>query len=283
MRGPVAIDGHTRVAGIIGWPVEHSLSPAMHNAAFRELGLNWLYAAFPVSPDRVPEAVRGLAAAGCAGLNVTIPHKQAVIACCSAVSDAVEAIGAANTLVPDGAGGFRADNTDAAGFLHALDSEAPLELDTTRVLVIGAGGAARAVVWALRSRGARVLVANRTAERAADLGEPVPFSREALDEAAGDADLVVNCTSLGMHGELPEELPLDALGPGHVVADIVYRPGGTAWLAAAEGRGARVVDGLSMLLHQGADAFRQWTGEEPPIEAMAAALGRPAARGSGAR
>jgi shikimate dehydrogenase len=279
----VAIDGRTRVAGIIGWPVEHSLSPAMHNAAFRALGLNWLYAAFPVAPDRVAEAVRGLAAAGCAGLNVTIPHKQAVIACCSAVSDAVEAIGAANTLVPDGTGGFRADNTDAAGFLRALESEAPLELDTTRALVIGAGGAARAVVWALRSRGARVLVANRTAERAADLGEPVPFSREALDEAAADADLVVNCTSLGMHGELPEELPLDALGAGHVVADIVYRPGGTVWLAAAEGGGARVVDGLSMLLHQGADALRQWTGEEPPIEAMAAALGRPAARGSGAR
>jgi shikimate dehydrogenase len=268
---------------VFGDPVAHSKSPAFQNAALRSCGIETQYVKIHARPDELSDALRALPAAGFLGANVTIPHKQAVIACCSAVSDAAEAIGAANTLVSDGAGGFRADNTDAAGFLHALESEAPLELETTRALVIGAGGAARAVVWALRSGGARVLVANRTAERAADLGEPVPFSREALDEAAGDADLVVNCTSLGMHGELPEELPLDALGPGHVVADIVYRPGGTAWLAAAEGRGARVVDGLSMLLHQGADAFRQWTGEEPPLEAMAAALGRPAARGSGAR
>ncbi len=126
------IDGTTRVAGIIGWPVEHSLSPAMHNAAFAALGLNWVYTAFPVHPERVPEAIRGLAAAGVAGLNVTIPHKAAVVACCSSVSPAVEAIGAANTLVPDGEGGFRADNTDAEGFLRALDEQAPMSTWTAR-------------------------------------------------------------------------------------------------------------------------------------------------------
>jgi len=270
----VTIDGRTRVAGIIGWPVEHSLSPAMHNAAFAALGLNWIYAAFPVDPARVPEAVRGLAAAGCAGLNVTIPHKQAVIDCCSSVSDAVAAIGAANTLVPDGDGGFRADNTDAAGFLRALDEQAPLDLAGRDALVIGAGGAARALVFALRSRGARVRVANRTPARAAELGEAVPFVPQALETVAARSALVVNTTSLGLHGDAPPpELPLAGLGRDQVVADIVYRPGGTPWLAAVGARGARTVDGLGMLLHQGAAAFEQWTGHEAPTEVMRAALG----------
>lgn len=270
----MTIDGRTRVAGIIGWPVEHSLSPAMHNAAFAALGLNWLYAAFPVHPDRVAEAVRGLAAAGCAGLNVTIPHKQAVIPCCSDVSEAVTAIGAANTLVPDGAGGFRGDNTDAAGFLRALDEQAPLDLAGSDALVIGAGGAARAVVFALRSRGARVRVANRSAARAAELGDPVPFVTQALETVAAQSALVVNATSLGLHGDSPPpELPLAGLGRDQVVADIVYRPGGTPWLAAAAARGARPVDGLGMLLHQGAAAFEQWAGQAAPVEVMRRALG----------
>lgn len=269
------VSGATQVTGIIGWPVAHSLSPAMHNAAYGALGLDWTYVAFPVDPARVAEAVRGLAAAGVAGLNVTIPHKQAVLEECSAVSDAVAAIGAANTLVPDGAGGWRADNTDAPGFLRALDEAAPLALDGRTALVIGAGGAARAVVFALRQRGARVLVANRTPTRAAALGDPVGFSRDALEDAAGQSALVVNCTSLGLHGDgIPDELPLAAIGPGQVVVDVVYRPGGTAWLAAAAGSGARCVDGLGMLLHQGAAAFVQWTGQEPPIGVMRDALVR---------
>ncbi|HEX2507757.1 MAG TPA: shikimate dehydrogenase, partial [Miltoncostaeaceae bacterium] len=222
------IDGGTRVAGIIGWPVEHSLSPAMHNAAFAALGLNWAYVAFPVPPDRVEAAIAGLAAAGCAGLNATIPHKAAALRVASAASEAAVAIGAANTLVPDGAGGFRADNTDAAGFLRALDEQAPLDLDGAQALVLGGGGAARAVVHALRSRGARVLVANRTPARAAELGDPVPFAPRALRKAAAQAALVVNATSLGLDGgEPPPELPLAGLGPGQVVADVVYRPGGT--------------------------------------------------------
>ena len=270
----MGIDARTRIAGIIGWPVEHSLSPAMHNAAFRALGLNWLYGAFPVHPARVEEAVRGLAAAGVAGVNVTIPHKQAVLAACSAVSEAVAAIGAANTLIPDGEGGFRAENTDAAGFLRALDEADTPGLDGARVLMVGAGGAARAVAFALGTRGARVRVANRTLERAAALGETVPFERAALDRAAAESDLVVNATSLGLKdAAIPGDLPLDGIGPGQTVADIVYKPGGTAWLAAAGDRGARTVDGLAMLLHQGAAAFAAWTGLEPPVEVMRAALG----------
>jgi shikimate dehydrogenase len=267
------IDGGTRVAGIIGWPVEHSLSPAMHNAAFAALDLNWTYVAFPVPPERAEQAIAGLAAAGCAGLNATIPHKLAALRAASSASEAAVAIGAANTLVPDGDGGFRADNTDAAGFLRALDEQAPLQLAGADALVLGAGGAARAVVHALRLRGARVRVANRTAARAAELGDPVPFAPEALDLVAGQSALVVNATSLGLRGDgPPPELPLAGLGRGQVVADVVYRPGGTPWLAAAAARGARTVDGLGMLLHQGAAAFAQWTGREPPLDAMRAAL-----------
>jgi shikimate dehydrogenase len=267
------IGAGTRVAGIIGWPVGHSLSPAMHNAAFAELGLDWAYVAFPVPPARVGEAVRGLAGAGVAGLNVTIPHKEAVLAACGRRSDAVRAIGAANTLVPDGDGGWDADNTDAAGFLRALDELAPRDLAGEDVLLIGAGGAARAVAHALRGRGARLRVANRTEARAAGLGTPVPFARTELERAAAGAALVVNATSLGLgRDDVPPELPLDALGEGQAAADVVYRPGGTPWLAAAAARGARPVDGLAMLLHQGAAAFRAWTGVEPPLDAMRRAL-----------
>ena len=269
-----APSGATRVAGIIGWPVAHSLSPAMHNAAFAALGLDWVYVAFPVEEGRVPDALTGLAAAGVAGLNVTIPHKQAALAQASAASDAASAIGAANTLVPDGAGGFRADNTDAAGFLRALDEQAPLDLDGAEALVIGAGGAARAVVWALRSRGARIRVSNRTEEKAAALGDVVEFAPGPLAEAASSAAIVVNTTSLGLHEDAPPpELPLRALDPSSVVVDVVYRRGGTPWLHEVAAHGCRTVDGLGMLLHQGAAAFAQWTGQEPPVEVMREALG----------
>ncbi len=266
-------DASTRLTGILGWPVEHSLSPAMHNAAFASRGLNWAYLAFAVEPPRIGEAVRGLAAAGCAGLNVTIPHKQSVIEWCSGASPAVEAIGAANTLIPDGAGGFRAENTDAEGFLRALDERGAGEMTGGRVLLIGAGGAGRAVAYAVRSRGGTLLVTNRTPERAAQLGEPVPFTVAAINDAAVECALVVNATSLGMGSdEVPPELPLRGIGPDQAVNDLVYRPGGTPWLAAAAARGARTVDGLGMLLHQGAAAFERWTGVDAPVEVMRDAL-----------
>ena len=271
------IDAQTAVTGILGWPVSHSLSPAMHNAAFEALALNWIYVAFPVHPDRVAAAVEGLAATGCRGANVTVPHKAAVLASVSGRSAAVEAIGAANTLVPDGDGGFWADNTDAEGFLRAFDEATGVDVSGQAVLVIGAGGAARAVVWALGERGANVTLSNRTDARAAELSNrTVPFTPDALRAAAGRALVVVNTTSLGMgRTEVPVELP--EVGPGQVAYDLVYRPGGvTPWTAACHARGAIVVDGAAMLLHQGAAAFSQWTGVEPPISAMRAALGLPA-------
>jgi shikimate dehydrogenase len=245
----------------------------MHNAAFAALDLNWAYLAFAVDPERIGDAVRGLAAVGCCGLNVTIPHKQAVIGCCSSVSAAVEAIGAANTLIPDGAGGFRGANTDAEGFLRALDECIPDDVAGKRVLLIGAGGAGRAVAHAVRSRGGHLLVANRTPAKAAELGEPVPFEPAAIEAAASEAALVVNATSLGMgDADVPAELPLAGIGPDQVVYDLVYRPGGTPWLASAAARGARTVDGLGMLLHQGAASFERWTGLDAPVDVMRAAL-----------
>ena len=263
----------TRFAGVIGWPVGHSLSPSMHNAAFRALGLDWAYLAFPIEPDHLEAAVRGLFRAGCSGLSVTIPHKQAVLACCDEVTPAVQAIGAANTLVPLADGRIRGDNTDAQGFLRALDEAAPVDLAGAEVLMIGAGGAAKASAFALRERGARLRVANRTAAKAEALGDVVPFTPDAIDEAAASAAVVVNASSLGLGSDhVPADLPVDSLGPGTVAYDIVYRQEPTPWLAAAAARGARTVDGLGMLLHQGAAAFSQWTGVEPPLDAMRAGL-----------
>jgi shikimate dehydrogenase len=272
-RVVAALDASTRLSGIIGRPVSHSLSPAMHNAAFAACGLNWAYLAFDVEDARVAEAMTGLAAAGCAGLNVTIPHKQTVMAHCSSVSEAATAIGAVNTLIPDGSGGWHGDNTDAAGFARAVDDAVPEDVLAGVVLLVGAGGAARAVAHAVATRGGRLLVSNRSPEKAAELGWVVPFDPISLNAAAAQAALVVNATSLGMGSDdVPSELPLVGIGPEQVVNDLVYRPGGTPWSAAAAARGARTVDGLGMLLHQGAAAFEQWTGTPAPVDVMRAAL-----------
>ncbi len=274
-RVVATLDATTRFAGIIGWPVSHSLSPVMHNAAFHATGLNWAYLAFPVETTRVGQALAGLAAAGCCGLNVTIPHKQAVLEHCSSISEAASTIGAANTLIPDGGGGFRADNTDAEGFQRALDEAIPDDVAAGVVLLIGAGGAARAVAHAVTSRGGRLLVSNRSPQKAAELGWVVPFDPAALNAAAREATLVVNATSLGMGSDdCPLELPLSGIGPKQVVNDLVYRPGGTPWSAAAAARGARTVDGLGMLLHQGAAAFERWTGQTAPVDVMREAIQR---------
>lgn len=270
------IGGSTRVAGVIGWPIAHSLSPAMHNAGYSALGLDWVYVPIAVPPDRLATAIPGLAASGFAGLNVTIPHKEEALALSSSASDVARNIGAANTLIPDGDGGFSADNTDAVGFERAVEEVAPGALDGADALLLGAGGSAQAVAWALRKRGCRVTVANRTPERAQGLGAVIPFEREAVDEAASSASIVVNATSLGMSADgPPPELPLASIAPGSVVVDLVYSPGGTPWLRAAQVAGAIAVDGRGMLLHQGAASFSIWTGELAPLEAMRAALETP--------
>jgi shikimate dehydrogenase len=254
--------------GVCGWPVAHSRSPQMHNAALAAAGLDdWRYLRLPLPPELFAEAVRALPAAGFRGVNVTIPHKRAALALADGASDAARAIGAANTLTfEDGA--IHADNTDAPGLLAAL-GESPAG---RTALVLGAGGAGRAAAWALAGAGADVTIWNRTPERARKLAATVGGHAA---EAPWAADIVVNCTSVGLYDPDAtfKALPLgaDELGAGSLVVDMVYRVGGTRFLDAARTRGARVVDGLEVLVAQGAASFERWTGLEAPREAMRAA------------
>lgn len=274
------IDGETQLVGAIGWPIAHSLSPAMHNAAFQALGLNWCYVPLPVRPGQVEAALRGLVALGFRGANVTVPHKQAVIPYLDAVSDDARAIGAVNTLVVKD-GRLLGDNTDATGFLVDL-RRAGFEPVGRRALVLGAGGGARAVAYALAMAGTDVVVLNRTPSRAETLVRDlaawvppvslrsVPLSRQALSRLAPTADLIVNATSVGMWPDVdtspwPDDLPIP---PGCTVYDLVYRPARTRLLRQAEACGAQGIGGLGMLVHQGALAFEMWTGQDAPVGVM---------------
>lgn len=253
--------------GVVGWPVAHSRSPAMHTAALVQLGLDgWTYQRLPVPPDQFDESVRELPAAGFVGVNVTIPHKEAALALADTASDAARAIGAANTLTFTAEGHIHAENTDAPGFLATL----PWPAEGRTAVVLGAGGSARAVAWALQSAGAAdVAVWNRSPERAerlaADLGV------EAVT-AVHAADLLVNCTSSGLTDVTAtfKELPLsaDAISDYTCLVDLVYRDGDTALISAARDRDVAVVDGLEILVHQGALSLEAWTGVRAPIEAM---------------
>jgi shikimate dehydrogenase len=252
-----------RRLGVLGWPVAHSRSPAMHAAAFAALGLEeWRYQRLPVPPELFAETARALPGASFAGANVTIPHKEAALALADEASPAAREIGAANTLSFRADGAVEAENTDAPGFLAAL----PGPVAGRTVLVLGAGGSARAVVWALRRAGAAdVAVWNRTSERARRLDARVV-------RAAEPADLLVNCTSVGLAdpSQTFKDLPVtaDTVGNFQWVADFVYRKGGTVLIAAARARGAEVVDGLEILVRQGALSFERWTGRPAPVDAM---------------
>jgi shikimate dehydrogenase len=249
------------LAGVLGYPVGHSRSPAMMSAAFRELGLDWRYFRLPVSPELFAETVRSLHGSGFVGANVTIPHKLAALEHADEATPAARAVGAANTLAfADGR--IEADNTDAGGILDALGE--PL---AEHALVLGAGGAGRAAVWALKEAGVDVAVWNRTPERAEGLGvrrleRPEP------------AELVVNATSVGMAGQTNAAtmLGLEGIEPPRVLVDLVYGDEPTALARWAADRGARVVDGREVLVRQGARSLERWTGMPAPIAAMRAAL-----------
>jgi shikimate dehydrogenase len=252
--------------GLLGWPVAHSRSPAMHQAAYAALGLEgWRYQRLPVPPELFAETVRALGPAGFAGANVTLPHKEAALAAADEATPAARAIGAANTLTFTG-GAVRADNTDAPGLIAAL----PEPPRGRRALVLGAGGSARAAVHALREAGADVEVHNRTPERARALAEQLGAR---VAERPGPGDLLVNCTSVGLDD--PAALPADPGGFGLVV-DLVYRDGGTALVRRAAELGIPAVDGLEVLVRQGALSLERWTGRPAPLAAM-----RRAARGGG--
>jgi len=257
--------------GVLGWPVAHSRSPAMHQAAFAAAGLSgWRYQGLPAPPELLAELVPALPGAGFRGANVTIPHKERALRLADRASAAALAIGAANTLTfaPDGT--IEAENTDAPGLIAAL----PTPVRGLRALVLGAGGSARACAWALREAGAaEVMVWNRSAERARALAEQLDV--RAVADAPG-ADLLVNCTSVGLAD--PEstfkELPLaaDTVGRFPFVVDLVYRDGDTALIAAAKAAGCRVVDGLEVLVRQGALSFERWVGAPASLDAMRSAL-----------
>lgn len=275
-----AISGRTRVVALLGYPVEHSRSPAMQNAAFCALGLDYRYVPCPVAPAALAAAVRGLRALGFAGANLTVPHKERVMPYLDGISREARLIGAVNTLVRRG-GRLIGHNTDAGGFLRAFREDTKVAVRGGRFLVLGAGGAARAVAAALALAGAHaVVVANRTPGRAAALVRRfrrtlprVRWAVASLDAPPPAAQFraVVQCTSLGLRPTDPSPLPAGWLEPGVAVYDLIYHAP-TRLLREAEAVGAICAGGLGMLLHQGALAFTLWTGRRAPIEVMRRAL-----------
>ncbi|WP_438433253.1 shikimate dehydrogenase [Gorillibacterium sp. sgz500922] len=277
-KGLRRVDSRTVLYGVFGDPVAHSQSPRMLNRAFAETGLPAVYTAFHVKPSALAEAVQGIRALGLRGVNVTIPHKVDVMAHLDAIDESARSIGAVNTIVNDG-GRLTGYNTDGIGYVRSLREETGFEAAGRRIAVLGAGGAARGIVWALAQGGAaEIIILNRTAARAVELAASLSgvsgarvrgFGMEDAPRVLEGASLIVNTTKAGMHpyvGETPlsaELLPNDA-----IVSDIVYNPRRTLLLEQAEERGCAVHGGLGMFVHQGAYAFELWTGLEAPVEAM---------------
>jgi shikimate dehydrogenase len=271
----VHLSARTRLAAVIGSPVAHSRSPAIHNAAFAAAGLDWAFLAFEVPPGGAVAALDAVRALGLGGLSVTMPHKGDVAAAVDERSEVVERLGAANCVVPVGGGRLRGESTDGAGFVRSL-ADAGFEPAGRRCTVVGAGGAARAVVLALAAAGAAaVTVSNRSAGNARRAAALAPgtgrVAEPGVAAAITEADLVVNATPIGMGADGAVPFDPSLLGAGQVVADLVYDPLETPLLAAAAAAGCRTVDGLGMLVHQAALAFEAWTGEAAPLEAMRAA------------
>ncbi len=277
----IEIDGQTQLVGVIGWPVTHSLSPLLHNAVFAHLGLNWRYVPMPVREADLTAAVRGLAALGFRGANVTVPHKTAVIPLLNSVTDAVHVVGAVNTIRVDlSTGKLEGLNTDMSGFLTDLAANSVRIENGTPVIILGAGGAARACAAGLVRSGAKVTLVNRSLERAQAV---VQFLRSSWPQSSVTAEpmsalpwllkgvtLIVNATSVGLWPDVnvspwPPEVPFP---PGVTVYDTIYRPLKTRLMQDAEKAGARVVGGLGMLIYQGAAAFEAWTGQPTPLQVM---------------
>ena len=277
------ITGQTKIVGIIGDPIKHSRSPQIHNAAITALGLDYVYVAFHVQPDNLGAAIEGFKATNVVGINVTIPHKQNVISYLDEISREATLIGAVNTLIFKD-GGIIGENTDAPGFLQAME-EAGLDVPQGgSAVIIGAGGSARAVVVALALAGIRTIcIANRTVSRAVALATDLSKQTDAsiygigiddpkLSNAVGTSQLIVNTASTSMDVSHPLLIDPEWLEPQSIVYDIVYTPPETRLLQAASGKGCHTIGGLGMLVHQGAIAFEKWTGVNPPVETMRQAL-----------
>jgi shikimate dehydrogenase len=261
----VTIDQYTELYGIIGNPVRHSLSPAMHNAAFRDKGINAVYLAFePADPG---DCIRGVRSMGVRGLSVTIPFKTDILPLLDEVDDLAMRIGAVNTVVNNG-GRLKGYNTDAPGALRALEEKT--ELPGRKVAIIGAGGAARAIGFILRQRGLEIIIANRSVDRGTDLSRSLGCGFIPLDKLAdAHADILVNTTPVGMSSHVDgSPVQEKTFREGMVVMDIIYNPAKTLFLSMAEARGCRIINGLPMFIYQGSEQFRLWTGLDAPIDVM---------------
>ena len=272
------LSGTTNVAGIIGWPVEASLSPAIHNAAFAATRLDWVYVAFPVRPGEAARAVQAMRALGVRGLNVTMPHKQEVIPALDGLSPEAERAGAVNTIVAD-RDRLLGTNTDGTGFIRFLEQDVEVSPSGMRALILGAGGSARAVSLALADAGAEVVVAARRAEQAEAIAGRAPgrVRGVSLDAAAvgaelDAADLIVNATPVG-RDDTSSPLDASAIQSRHLTVDLIYHPVTTPLVRTARERGSRAFNGLGMLVHQAALSFEIWTGVVAPIDAMRAEVG----------
>jgi len=274
------VSGKTRLCGVIGDPIEHTMSPAIHNAAFAQMGLDYLYVPFHVKKEELGKAIDGMRALNMRGLNVTIPHKVTIIPLLDELDPLAEKIGAVNTVTNDD-GVLKGSNTDASGFLQAL-LERGIEPEGKRIVILGAGGASRAISFILAERGAYLVILNRLLERAEELAswlstifnmevKALELVEENLAQVLDEADILVNATSVGMSPNISETpVPSNLLRPGLIAFDIVYNPIKTRLLREAEEAGAETVSGVDMFVWQGALAFERWTGVKAPLELMQA-------------
>lgn len=267
------ISGKTRLAGVAGWPIAHSRSPQLHNFWLRRYEIDGAYIPLAIKPDNFESAVRALPKLGFSGCNVTLPHKEAALDVCDRVDSAARMIGAVNTIVVTEDGSLEGSCTDGYGFLQALKEGAPeLDLTGTRALLVGAGGSARAIAFALLEGGvSELIIVNRSRARAEKLSNSMGGEIKVADwgkrsEQLDEIQLLVNSTTLGMQGQPKLDLALDILPRDSVVMDAVYTPILTPLLAAAQGRGNRIVDGLGMLLHQARPGFAAWFGRQPVVD-----------------
>ncbi len=279
-----SITGKTKVCGIIGDPIEHSMSPVMHNAAFEALGLDYAYLPFRVRREELPEAIAGIRALSVVGLNVTLPHKVDVIPLLDKLDTLAERVRAVNTIVNEG-GVLTGYNTDAPGFLQALRSKS-IEPDGKKIVILGAGGAAKGISFILAEAGANLVILNRTLPKAEELKSQIAqfyrqnlkamtLNEENMAKALGGADVLVNTTSVGMvPGVDQTPVPAKLLKSDMTVFDIVYNPLETRLLREAKAAGARTIDGLDMLVWQGVLAFEKFTGRKAPFEIMKGAAAK---------
>jgi shikimate dehydrogenase len=276
------ISGKTRVCGVIGDPIEHTLSPVMHNAAFEELNLDFVYVAFRVRKNELRNAISGVKSLGVHGLNVTMPHKNAVIQYLDEIDSTARLIGAVNTIL-NNKGRLKGYNTDGSGALKALE-ENGVSLEGKKLLLLGAGGAGKAIAFHAAQEVKELTILNRTAQKAKELAEVLrkkfnkkisgnPLSAQLIKEELEDADILVNATSVGMYPDVDRSLVDPGwLRPDLCVMDIVYNPIETKLAKEAKAVGAKVVSGVEMLVYQGATSFEIWTNHEAPVKVMKKAI-----------